>query len=104
MSDSHAHDVKKHVRVYVMVFIALAALTAVTVMVASFEHSVKLAVAVALFIAAVKGSLVAGYFMHLISEKKLIITLLIFTAIFFVALLFLPLAALYDQEGIRHVP
>ena len=31
-----------------------------------------MAIAVALFVATIKGSLVAGYFMHLISEKKLI--------------------------------
>lgn len=34
--------------------------------------SVALTVAVALFIASVKAFLVAGFFMHLISEKKMI--------------------------------
>jgi cytochrome c oxidase subunit 4 len=103
MSDAHAHDAKKHIRIYVVVFVALALLTAVTVMVASLEHSVKLAVSVARFIAVVKGSLVAGYFMHLISERKALYSLLILTGILFVALLFLPLAAQFDQQGVPHV-
>ena len=38
----------------------------------------------------VKGSLVACYFMHLISEKKLIYAVLVITVVKFVALLFLP--------------
>jgi len=104
MTDAHAHDVQKHVKVYIAVFVALAILTAATVYVASLEHSVALAVTVALFIATVKGSLVASYFMHLITEKKFIYGLLLFTLIFFVGLIFLPLAAFYDQSGVRYVP
>ena len=49
-----------------------------------------MAIAVALFVATIKGSLVACYFMHLISEKKLIYAVLVITAIKFVALLALP--------------
>ena len=49
-----------------------------------------MAVAVALFIATIKGALVAGYFMHLLSEKKLIIAVLALTVAFFVVLLALP--------------
>ena len=37
------------------------------------------------------GALVACYFMHLISEKKLILAVLVLTAVFFAALLALPL-------------
>jgi cytochrome c oxidase subunit 4 len=66
------------------------ALTIVTVAVAFIEMPVWMAIAVALFIASVKGSLVACYFMHLISEKKLILVTLIFTVFFFVGLLLLP--------------
>ena len=49
-----------------------------------------MAVTVALLVATVKGSLVACYFMHLISEKKLIYAVLVLTVVFFVALLALP--------------
>ena len=52
-----------------------------------FHLSVPIAVTVALFVAIVKGSLVAGYFMHLVSEKKLILAVLALTVAFFVVLL-----------------
>lgn len=41
----------------------------------------------ALLIAAVKGSLVPCYFMHLISEKRLIYAVLALATVFFVVLL-----------------
>ena len=83
-------DIDKHVRVYITVFVALMALTLITVAVSYLDLSTPVAVAVALFIATVKGSLVAAYFMHLISEKKLIYVVLAITVIKFVALMVLP--------------
>ena len=83
-------EIDKHVRVYITVFAALMALTIVTVAVSYLDLSTPLAVGVALVIATIKGSLVACYFMHLISEKRLIIAVLLLTAVFFVALLALP--------------
>ena len=74
-----AHDpaeIDKHVRVYITVFVALMALTIITVAVSYLDLSTPMAIAVALFIATIKGSLVACYFMHLISEKKLIYAVL----------------------------
>jgi cytochrome c oxidase subunit 4 len=91
MADSHAQDIDKHVRTYIIVFVSLMALTLVTVAVAFIEMPVWMAIAVALFIATVKGSLVACYFMHLISEKKLILVTLVFTVFFFAGLLLLPM-------------
>ena len=83
-------DIDKHVRVYITVFVALMALTIITVAVSYLDLSTPMAVAVALFIATIKGALVAGYFMHLLSEKKLIIAVLSLTVVFFVVLLALP--------------
>jgi cytochrome c oxidase subunit 4 len=65
-------------------------LTIVTVAVSYLHLPVPVAVGVALLVATVKGSLVACYFMHLISEKKLIYAVLVLTVVFFVALLALP--------------
>ena len=62
----------------------------VTVAVSRVHLSVPIAVTVALIVATIKGSLVACYFMHLISEKKVIYAVLVLTAVFFVALLALP--------------
>ena len=69
MSD-HAADLKKHVRAYILVFVTLMALTLITVAVSTMHLEVHQAIIVALIIATVKGSLVACYFMHLISEKN----------------------------------
>jgi cytochrome c oxidase subunit IV len=90
MSGDHAIDIDRHVRVYITVFVALMVLTIVTVGVSRLHLSVPVAVTVALIVATIKGSLVACYFMHLISEKKLIYAVLALTVVFFIALLALP--------------
>jgi cytochrome c oxidase subunit 4 len=77
------------------------ALTIVTVSVSYLHLPVPMAVTVALLVATVKGSLVACYFMHLISEKKLIYAVLVVTAVFFVALLALPFATVSDGYWIH---
>jgi cytochrome c oxidase subunit 4 len=88
--DHHAVDIDKHVRVYITVFVALMVLTIITVAVSYLHLSVPLAVAVALFVAIIKGSLVAAYFMHLVSEKKLIYAVMLLTIVFFAVLMALP--------------
>lgn len=90
-------DIDKHVKVYVTVFVSLMALTVITVAVSYLHLPTPAAVAVALLIAIVKGSLVACYFMHLISEKKLIFTVLILTVIFFFAVLLGPVLTNVDE-------
>jgi cytochrome c oxidase subunit IV len=97
MTSDHAVDIDRHVRVYITVFVVLMVLTVITVAVSYLDLTVPMAVTVALVIATVKGSLVGCYFMHLISEKKLIYAVLMLTAAFFVALLFLPV--LTHSEG-----
>jgi cytochrome c oxidase subunit 4 len=104
MDASHSTDIKKHVRTYIVVFVALLTLTLVTVAVSYLHLGVKEAIVVALVIATVKGSLVASYFMHLISEKKAIYATLILTAVFFVALMWLPIFAHSDPIILNHVP
>ncbi len=96
LTGDHAADIDKHIRVYITVFVVLMALTIVTVAVSRYHLPVPIAVTVALFVATIKGSLVACYFMHLISEKKLIIAVLALTAVFFVALLTLPVVTVHD--------
>ena len=86
----HAADIDRHVRVYITVFVVLMVLTIVTVAVSRYHLPVPVAVSVALLVATIKGSLVACYFMHLISEKKLIYAVLLLTVAFFIALLALP--------------
>ena len=63
--------------------------------------AVPVAVSVALLVAIIKGSLVACYFMHLISEKKLIYAVLALTVAFFIVLMFVPLLTVHDGYWIR---
>ena len=85
-----AEEIDRHVKIYISVFVTLMVLTIVTVAVSRFHLSVPIAVTIALLVATIKGSLVACYFMHLISEKKLIYAVLALTVVFFAALLALP--------------
>ena len=100
MSD---HDVSSHethsVRGYIFVFIALIAGTLLTVW-ASFIHfgSQEINIAVALTIACAKGFLVVAYFMHLISERKMIYLVMGFTAFFFAALMGLTVWSLHPNS------
>ena len=90
MTIDHTADIDKHVRIYVTVFLVLMALTIITVAISRLHLPLPIAVSIALLVAVVKGSLVACYFMHLISEKRLIYAVLTLTAVFFAALLALP--------------
>jgi cytochrome c oxidase subunit IV len=101
-TSDHAADIDKHVRIYITVFVALMVLTVVTVAVSRYHLPVPVAVSVALLVATIKGSLVACYFMHLISEKKLIYAVLGLTAFFFAVLLALPVLTHTDGFYIHH--
>ena len=97
----HAADIDKHVRIYITVFVALMVLTIVTVAISRFHLPAPIAITVALVVAVIKGSLVACYFMHLISEKKLIYAVLAVTVAFFVVLLALPVLTFFDGYWIH---
>ena len=101
MTGHDAADIDKHVRIYITVFVALMVLTIVTVAISRFHLPVPIAVSVALLVAIIKGSLVACYFMHLISEKKLIYAVLALTAAFFIVLLTLPVLTVHDGYWMR---
>lgn len=90
MENISHQEIRKHVKIYVSVFAALAFLTLVTVAVSYLKLPTAQAVLVALIIAMIKGSLVAAFFMHLISEKQIIYYLLALTLVFFLFLMLLP--------------
>lgn len=90
--------IRKEVRVYLIVFGALAVLTLATVLACyGLKLPVHYAIMVALAIASMKGFLVAGFFMHLLSEKKLIYGILLLTVVFFAVLLWLPVHDVIDK-------
>ena len=97
MSDHSAHDVSKSIKKYWAVFFALIIGTIVTVGAYFIDRpSVPLTIAVALFIASIKAFLVAGYFMHLLDEKKMIYGILASTVFFFIGLMVLTIWAMND--------
>lgn len=100
MSDlTHVEDVKKHVRIYISVFAALAVLTIVTVAVGYLHLPIIPALVLALLIATIKGGLVAGYFMHLVSEERLIRGLVFMSVSLVIAMFVLFTIYYFDQGG-----
>jgi cytochrome c oxidase subunit 4 len=98
--DSHghdSHDVASHNKMYYVVGGSLLFGTILTVAM-YYVHfdSMAVTITIALFIASIKAFLVAGYFMHLLSEKKLIYSVLGITTVFFIALMALTLWGTHD--------
>ena len=100
MADLTSEEIKHHVKTYVIVFVALAFLTIVTVAISYLDLGVGASVALALGVASVKGALVASYFMHLIDEKITIYWTLLITAAMFLILMLLPLGNMLAQTKI----
>ncbi len=96
MSD-HADDVSKHIRGYLIIGGTLLVGTILTVLASYVDLGHGWNIALALVIATAKASLVALFFMHLISEKQMIYTVLGFTAFFFLGLMFITIAAYLDH-------
>lgn len=99
MSHSDPAEVKKTVRTYLKVGLALYAFTAITVAVNHVHLAVPAAITVALLIATFKSSMVATIFMHLSHEKKWIYGALLLTVAFFVVLIFVPFLTVHDEIG-----
>ena len=104
-TSDHAADIDKHVRIYITVFVALMVLTIITVLISRVHLPIHLAVTVAMLVAGIKGTLVACYFMHLISERKMIYGILSATVFFFAGLMYLTIWSMQPTSliHIKHV-
>ena len=100
MSDHDHGHIEEHIRVYLTVFGALALLTVLTVAASYLDVSNTEAIFLAIAIATVKASLVAGYFMHLITEKQTIIYILCLTFLLFLVCMYLPLITKIDNTAL----
>ena len=98
------HETRDYVRTYLKVFAALMGLTVITVAVTYVHPAIPLAIVVALGIATLKGSLVASFFMHLISERPLVFVALLVTAVLFTALMVLPVLTTNDSIAEPYTP
>lgn len=97
MASGHDFNVAKEKKIFLTVYFVLLILTAVTVGVSYIHVSIKLGIVIALIVASIKATLVAGYFMHLFHEKPIIFFTLVLTGIFFLAMIILPAATFYDR-------
>ncbi len=100
MSDHDNGHIEEHIKVYLTVFGALAFLTLLTVAASYMDISTTEAIFLALSIATVKASLVAGYFMHLITERQTIIYILCLTFIFYPFCMFIPMITVIDHVSL----
>ncbi len=83
-ADSSPEAIKKSVKLYLGIFATLLFLTVVTVGVSYIHLSTGKAIALAMFVATIKASLVALFFMHLAHEKKIIYATIALTSVLFV--------------------
>ncbi len=90
-------NLNSYIRLCAVIFFAVLCTTALMIYASFLPHFGWTAkVAMILSIAVVNAFLVAGYLMHLLSEKKLVFTVLIFTVIFFIGLVGLTMWAMND--------
>jgi caa(3)-type oxidase subunit IV len=99
MHSDSADDVRKGIRGYLKIGVALWVFTIITVAVNQVHLAIPLAITVALLIAVTKGSMVAAVFMHLSHEKKWIYGSLIMCAVGFILVILLPLFTIGNTFG-----
>lgn len=93
----HSVNFKGYLRLCSFVFIAVLCAVSLMIFVSFMPHySWTVKVTLILSIACCNAFLVAGFLMHLLSEKKLIYTLLAFTVFFFIGLMGLTVWAMGD--------
>lgn len=83
-------NLKQYNKKYIKVFFALLVFTAITIAVSTLHVGVALGITIAMIVALTKGTLVAGYFMHLFDEHKILLSILALTAFMFMVLLLIP--------------
>jgi len=96
---SDSESVRKSIRLYLTIGVTLLIFTALTVAANRFHFIVPIAIAVALVIAVIKGSMVASVFMHLNHEQRWIYGALALTVFFFLVLMSVPLFTILDSIG-----
>jgi len=100
MSDSQPVDFNRYVRRCVFIFIAVVCAVSLMIFASYLPHySWPVKVTLILAVACVNAFLVAGFLMHLLSEKKMIYTLLAFTVFFFAGLMGLTIYAMHDMPA-----
>ncbi|HXR47999.1 MAG TPA: hypothetical protein VN784_11230 [Candidatus Limnocylindrales bacterium] len=99
-SELHEHpvDFNNYLRRCLFIFIAIVCATSLMIWISYLPEHYSWAekVAMILAVAGANAFVVAGFLMHLISEKKMIYTLLVFTVFFVLGLFVLTICATQD--------
>jgi len=106
-TESHEHPVnfENYLRRCLYIFIAILCATSLMIWISFLPERYTWAakVGMILSVAAANAFVVAGFLMHLISEKKMIYTVLAFTVFFVIGLFALTLYAMHDfPAGTTH--
>ncbi len=97
-------DQQKEMKGYLRIFFSLLILTIFSVLIHYLRLNFFLSVALILLAVLVQVFLSAGYFMHLVSEKKIIFIILILSFMLFLFLFLLILSGYFcNPEGASHV-
>ena len=97
MAELSTPDIKQEVKKHLVIYGFLLFLTAINFIVSKLSLLGEYTVVIVLTVALAQGVLIVCYFMHLISEKKLIHFVLILTVIFFLGLLLLPVMQFWGR-------
>jgi len=93
----HPVDLNAYIRRCVAVFVAVVCATSLMIYTSYLPHfGWPAKVAMILAIAVCNAFVVAGFLMHLLTEKKMIFTVLGFTVFFFIGLMGLTVWAMHD--------
>lgn len=103
MSDSSPESYKNYTRKCLLIFLAVVCGTGLMVGASFASLASGPRIALILAIACANAFLVAGYLMHLFSERKMVYALLMFTVIFFVVLMGLTIWAHGDVPHLKGV-
>jgi cytochrome c oxidase subunit IV len=101
MSASHPESFKNYTRRCLLIFVAIVCGTGLMVAASFASVASTVRIALILAIAIFNAGLVSGFLMHLVSERKMVYTVLIFTAIFFIGLMGLTLFAHSDVPHLK---
>ncbi len=102
--DMTNQDIQKETKNYLVIFGGLLILTGVSLGVHFMHLPVQLSIVIIIGIALTQAAISAAYYMHLISEKKLIFFVLAMAASFFLAMILLISFGHFNvPEGTSHV-
>lgn len=105
MSTTESGHGRADTRIYLLVFLWLAAFTVITVALSYLHLPKRTAIPLALLVATTKASIVGAYFMHLRVERRVVFAIIGVAVFFIIALVMIPWLDTRGLAGqVSHVP